>query len=548
MIMAGASRRGSELNLRRGWKVKMGASLMAGLAFFLCAKASAGDEQILLAFLSICGTGSGEDGETGEITRNTDLGTLKTLVIDLSKLLSVDIPNGLGGGLGNLKSLSVMGQMPGADKHMRAALERILALMAAVPKLEHIHFQDMKIPDPELPKELETARQPTNLPFRTFMRGTTVVPRGSPRRVKQASFVKVTCSEENFLDLLSEMPNLEGVKLIESRIETSPFGEGELFLRKLKDLTMERVEKSSIENVIKYEWMEELERLAIRNVFLDDLKFFEVMVFKGLKSLDLVSVGITNIEELRGTSFPILKELNLQGNGELRLEENTWTNELSEVKSVSMELDAYKMGNADMGRLFLNLEKLFLVREGTVLAELKMCTNLKRELTIELKVENVRRGDLEGLQVPCKNMCQRMEVSVIDQTPMEREEYEHLVEMFKGCEGLKEIDVTFTREQNGLDDLGFISILGQKGKLRSLTSFDVRGVNASRMLERLTMGVLCTRAFDGIRGTWDKTNGIWKVEGLSKTVGTRSRRMSKKRVSNRKRKIDVGGSGINNQE
>jgi hypothetical protein len=104
--MAGVSRKTGGLNLGNGCRARIGVSLMLGLLFFLCARASA--EEAMQAFLLKCGA-SGKNGEIARITKDTDLGTVETLVLDMKKVTDMDveeIPNDWGV---VLKKLNMLG-------------------------------------------------------------------------------------------------------------------------------------------------------------------------------------------------------------------------------------------------------------------------------------------------------------------------------------------------------------------------------------------------------------------------------------------------------
>jgi hypothetical protein len=199
MIVAGVSRKMSDLNVKQRWGARAGVSLMMGLVFLLCAKASTGDEE-MRAFLLNCAI----PPEGYNFADSMDFRRLQTIKINLPEASNMPVPKNWG----NLRieGLEIRGLMSGADKNMHVITEKedytlktMLVLVAEITTLKWVHLKDMAFPEALwLPNQLLMAKQMSKILFSNVIYFNLSIPEGfQVEQANQLRFDKFTCAENN---------------------------------------------------------------------------------------------------------------------------------------------------------------------------------------------------------------------------------------------------------------------------------------------------------------------------------------------------------------
>jgi hypothetical protein len=532
MIMAGISRRMGELNQRQGQRARIGISLMVGLVFFLCAKASVREEGMQTFVLKCGNLGDGKP------TKDTDPRGIGGCTIYLAEASKISIPGEWRAVFKRLHGLEVTGEMFGnkeedmqqaflSDKEMQT-LGKILVSVAEVSGLVWLSLQNIKIEGVlEFPKEFRMVKKMDTITLERIRCSRIAIPEGSQvKRVKRLMVEDLFCEKNNLLHVLSQMCNLEYLDIDNSNMENAMAFNRKSSLRELGELRylgMAGINNKTVENVIKRVKMDKLEELEIENVDLSSLEIPETVKLPKLENLALVSAKIINLEGFKAKSFPRLESLSLQGNPGLRLGENMCTNNLlRKIRHLEMELETYKKGSMNLRRELLDLDTLILHKGGVEIVEIECIGKFAEMLEIMLNAEDmegISEEDFGNLRIPHAFTCREMRVVIsTGQTQLSEEWGERLTGMAGKCKHLKRFSLEFEKRQENLCALKLAESLKNRKKFEYLKVFEVRGVSADRTvgLEQLEMN--WTEDFTGVEGIWNKEEEKWEVGYLPKTL------------------------------
>jgi len=183
---------------------------------------------------------------------------------------------------------------------------------------------------------------------------------------------------------------------------------------------------------------------------------------------------------------------------------------------LSLNLAIYKKG-VDVGSLFPKLNYLTLTRGRAELVEMTCPEKSRERLSIVLNMDmGISKEELEGLRALHGNTSRVMEVMVRG-AQMSQEQYKQLVRVVLGeCKSLMRLFLWFMPRQEKLISLEFLTSLEGRGAFPSLKFFEVRGVNAIRMVKSL--GAEWVEGMDGfkIKGAWSERDKKWELEGPPK--------------------------------
>jgi hypothetical protein len=474
--MAGVSRKAGDVKLgqRQRWGARMVSSLVVGLAFLLCAKASAEDKDAdnavdkIARFLETC---SGKLPEGWSVT-STHPKKIGFIMVDLPKVDDESqIPENWEF-LERLRCLFFQGGektekiIPDVSGVREQSLRKMLVLAAQVPNLGELTLQNMSMR--ELPEQLFRAGGVDEITLRRVRCSRAGIPKEhSLGHVKTLTLEEFQCEDDNsLLVLFSKMSNLSTLKDLESLVS---------------------------------------------------LKGVE---FPNLTCLVLSGAGIKSIEGLESKNFPVLNEIYLEKNPELRLDEGMCKEELlQKVEYLKMELgEAYMedMKDVNVGEMLPKLKGLTLTREYADLMKVCRFGQSSENLKIVLEMNNSDKG-FKGLLALHFGLCREAEVEVIRyREQMSQKQYEEIVTGILGkYTDLKRLVLAFTPEQREFSELKFVSSLNERGIFKHLKSFKVIGVDASRIVKPL--GVDWKEEFSRVKGTW-KDDGVehgeWILEGF----------------------------------
>jgi zinc-RING finger domain len=540
--MAGVSRKVCESKVRRRWGTRVVSSLVMGLAFLLCAKTSSEEmEQSpvkeMETFLETCGILPAGDC----FTRGMDLKRIDTIKIDLLKVEEGQIPENWQ----DLKSLTRLSFTGGETGEGTQLLKEMLVLAAEVPKLRWLGIQNINME--EVPGELFMIEKVTGIDLDGVTCSRVVIPKKHTLdHVKTFRLKKLQCEDNSVLVLLFSMHTIKFLEIVESKIaaDLKSFAvKGGLSLNSLTSLIMKRVENTIVENLIRYVRMESLEYLHIERVDLgENLKCLEGKTFSNLEMIGLISTGTKSIEGLNGESLPVLRTLSLQGNPELRLDEEMCKKELlQKIENLTVELEAYMayMKGMDIGSLLPKLEDFTLTREDVQFVGMRPFEQSNEKLEIDLKMD-MNKEELGGLRIPHEKTWKEIKVRITaNQEGMSQEQYGQVVtRMLRGCIFLERLVLRFTSKQEHLSGLEIIGSLDERGIFEHLESFEVIGVNVPLMVKPL--GVEWRGDFSRVKGIWNE--GKWELEGHPKVLKSHPITMFDTWVCSEKNKLISGGA------
>jgi hypothetical protein len=511
MTKTGASRRASGLKLSQGWQTRMGVSLILGLAFLLCAKASVEDD-VMVTFLLGCGRISEGQAFTNEYNPNH----LSKLEIDVSRAGEIP-PQRHWRNLEYLTSFKIVGPISGDELSGKEVnvLRDILLGANEVPNLKQMTIENMNTGRTELPKGIFGIKGVDDITIRRVTcRRISNLDGFLAIHVKTFTVENFVCEENNFPHLLFGMHNLTSLYITDSTIGDVTSPDKGLSLGNLIVLKITAIEKKSLEDFIKRGGMGNLEVLEIRGVVgdLDNLELFREMKFSRLGELTLASAGIRSLKGFKGKNFPCLRSLFLEGNPGLVGLKKSMRKELEGIESLRMDVDAYKREvNRDCIPLPM-LEKLTLTKGDKAL--MTMCQFGGSKLRVDLTMKEMRREDLKGLQVSKKGMCRDIEVTIdTDGEQQDPECYGDILKMIGRCVSPEILSLVFTTRQESFPDLKFVTVPNKRGEFQDLVSFRVERVNADCIAGIWGM-VNWKENSSGIEGTWNKGRGKWDVKEL----------------------------------
>jgi hypothetical protein len=524
--MAGVSRKAGNQNVRHGWRSRMGVSLMVGLVFFLCAKASVREEEEMRLFLLRCGMASEErNAKFARITKDTNLGALKQLTINVVEASKMPIPDGWGAVLKELETLMFTGMMCEADGNVRQAslsekemqtLELMSSRVKEVPTLTYLSFDNMRMADS--PNGSWMAVSPIIL-LKVICRSTSIPMDFKAEHMHKFAVNKFVCDGDGngLLRLIHGMPNIRHLRIENSNIgDATSFGK-KLFLGELRSLSIKELEKEAIEELIKcveIGGLRELRDLEIEKADLGGLEIPETMKLPKLEKLTLAFTKTKSLENVKTENFPCLESLGLQGNSDLRLDENMCKCELFQ-KITHLEVEVQACENIDIGTSLSNLESVIFYEGGVEIMKTGCIGESKEKLRVVLNAKNIREEDVENLQILHENTCEEMEVVIPteDQTQLSEKWGEQLIRMTGRCKHLERFSLDFGTRQENLCALKLVQSLEDINTFEFLNVFEVKGVSADRTVG---LGMNWTKDSTGVEGIWNGEE--WEVEYLPKTL------------------------------
>jgi hypothetical protein len=485
----------------RGWGTRLIASLVLGLAFLLCAKASSEEREQssvekMRTFLGTCGTSSPE----GWSITSTDPKEIDFTMINLAQVDESQIPENWEV-LERLESLFFTGEetdeniSPDASGIKEQLLRRMLPLAMQVPNLRELTLQNMDIR--ELPEELSWPGA-NKIKLRRVSCSRVGIPEGHSldhiEKVSVENF-RCECEDNSFLVLLSKMNKLSNFRAVKSKMAKPKSFEREEKppLDSLTSLTMKEVENTVIENFIRCVRMELLESLTIESGGLKNVAVLKGVEFPKLTCLTLSGAGTKSIEGLKSKDFPCLNHLCLEKNSELRLDEDICKEELlQQVKNLT----------------------LIPTGGGVEFVKVRRLGDSREKLDILLMMHDISEKEFRGLRALYEGPFQEAEVEVVShRVQISQEQYEQtVIGALGGCTLLERIILRFTPKQKGFFELKFLISLDKRGIFPNLKSFEVMGVDAPRVAKSLEANWKGDPS--KIKGTWKDgvKHGEWILE------------------------------------
>jgi hypothetical protein len=531
MIMGGVSRKAGKQNERHVWGARMGVSLVLGLVFFLCAKASIGEEvrsvEKMQEFLLQCG----ELPEGRKFTKDMNLETLKRFTIDVAEASKIPIPGEWGAVFKSLTMLIITGLVCEADDDVQQTfflgeeaetLGSIVSKVKEVPALTCLSLQDMNMI--HLPSGIWTAEKVDTIMLIGITCCSTSIPKNfQAKHIEEFTVKEFVCGEDGLVRLLDGMSNLDRLDIKSSDVgNVMSFGEEKLSLINLRYLEMAMLKKKAVEDLIKCmdtEKLEKLKELKVTEVDLGDLELLKDMKLPKLKKLTLASTETKSLENVKEENLPCLKSLSLQGNLDLRLDENMCKSELfQKIRHLEVEVEACE--NMDIGNGLFNVESLTFYIKGRKIMKTECIGKSKEKLRVFLNVARISEEDIERLQILRVVTCKEMEVVInIGQIQLSKRLIMDIMGMFEECQCLETFDLEIkTKLEAPLYALEIVRRLQDRKRFQMMRSFKVRGVNVPQR----TMGKLGMRCvggdFNGVEGRWNEESGEWKMEGFSRTL------------------------------